>query len=174
MTRSAPGVNKVSLLLLKVCILGALLAAVAASPAFAQAGSAGGTIGKQNKSISGGEEQPARPKSVSRPRRAPAASAKASSGGGVSGRWHWQAQCQQTFYQGEFEIGAVTDGHFTGQFFSDVAGPISAGEIEGSRISFMRSVFGFGQPWHGTFSGSQMSGGISGALGDICTFKASR
>ena len=157
----------------KTCILGALLAAMAASPAFAQAGSAGGTIGKQNKSVSGGVEQPAPPKSASRPRRSPAASTKSSSGS-VSGRWHWQADCQQNFYQGEFEIGAVTDGHFTGQFFSDVAGPISAGQIEGNRISFVRSVFGFGQPWHGTFSGSQMSGGIRGALGDVCTFKASR
>lgn len=153
-------------------ILGALVAAVGASAACAQAGSAGGTIGKQNKSASGGSEAPA-PKAKARPRRSPAASAKSTSGN-VSGRWHWQANCQQSFYQGDFELGAVTDGHFTGQFFSDVPGPVSAGTIEGNRISFVRSVFGIAQPWHGTFSGAQMSGGIDGALGQICTFKASR
>jgi hypothetical protein len=47
-----------------VCVMSALL--VADRTAFAQAGSTSGTIGKQDKSISGGEDQPAPPKQRSK------------------------------------------------------------------------------------------------------------
>lgn len=154
--------------LLALCAVGA--------PALSQAGSAGGSIGKQGKSESGSEDSIRPPAAGKRQMRRPHSTnsntLKRSSG--VAGRWHWTARCQQSIYQGEFEIGQVSDGSFTGAFFTDVPGAISGGRINGSQISFIRSVLGFQQPWRGTFSGSQMSGSIGGMLGDVCTFTASR
>ena len=59
---------------------------------------------------------------------ASAASFAFAQAGSVSGRWHWQANRQESFYQGDFEIGPVTDARFNGQFFSDLAGPIPLGD----------------------------------------------
>jgi hypothetical protein len=64
--------------------------ALAGTPAIAQAGSTGGTVGKQDKSISGSEE-PAKPKS--RPHKAASAPAegksKSSGCGNVVGTYKW-------------------------------------------------------------------------------------
>jgi len=62
--------------------------AQATSPAMAQAGSTGGTVGKQDKSVSGGEEQ-AEPKS--RPHKSPvvADKPKSSGCGNVVGAYKW-------------------------------------------------------------------------------------
>jgi hypothetical protein len=58
-------------------------------PALAQAGSIGGTIGKQDKSISGSEQAP---RAASHPNRPAAKTQQASSGhscGRIVGRWSW-------------------------------------------------------------------------------------
>jgi len=68
--------------------LGISLSAAGASGAFAQAGSTGGTIGKQDKSVSGGEEQ-VEPKSRARKSASPvvADKPKPSGCGSVVGVW---------------------------------------------------------------------------------------
>jgi hypothetical protein len=61
------------------------------SSALAQAGSTGGTVGKQDKSISGGEEAE-RPRAASHPKRSAAKAQETSSGhscGRIVGRWTW-------------------------------------------------------------------------------------
>lgn len=61
------------------------------SSALAQAGSIGGTIGKQDKSISGSEEAD-RPRAVPRPKQPPASAEQTSPGhscGRIVGRWSW-------------------------------------------------------------------------------------
>ncbi len=69
--------------------LGIVLSAATASGAFAQAGSTGGTIGKQDKAVSGGQEQtsPSR-KNFSAPRQGQGPAA-----GALAGSWNWTAQC---------------------------------------------------------------------------------
>jgi hypothetical protein len=80
--------------------------------AFAQAGSTGGTIGKTDKSVSGGEEatpsyRRARPGSlVSRPSQEPG-SAVAS----ISGKWIWSAKCADDVnWNGTFDFDQKADG----------------------------------------------------------------
>jgi hypothetical protein len=61
------------------------------SSAFAQAGSTGGTVGKQDKSVSGGEEAD-RPRAAPQPKRAAANTREISSGaacGRIVGTWNW-------------------------------------------------------------------------------------
>jgi hypothetical protein len=147
---------------------------------FSQAGSAGGSIGKKDKSISSDQERsdiPSRPKSPVAPRlrRRVTADAPSHQSDGAGGRWNWQAKCQGgNIFQGVFEIGSVSDGNFTGSFLGDLPGPITRGRLSGNHITFVRSVLGFEQPWRGTVSSGQMSGNISGMSGDICSFTASR
>jgi hypothetical protein len=64
------------------------LAFANASSALAQAGSAGGTIGKQDKSVSGGEDHSARRNSQPR-RRSTSASAESTACGSIRGLWSW-------------------------------------------------------------------------------------
>jgi hypothetical protein len=67
------------------------LVSASAPSALAQAGSTGGTIGKQDKSVSGGEEAD-RPRAAPQPKRAAANTREISSGaacGRIVGTWNW-------------------------------------------------------------------------------------
>jgi hypothetical protein len=66
-----------------------LLAFATVSSALAQAGSTGGSIGKRDKSISGGEEEVARPRATPRAKRPAAVNSDRASNSGVSisGLW---------------------------------------------------------------------------------------
>ena len=82
------------------CGLAALV--VADGTAFAQAGSTGGTLGKTDKSASGGEEE--RPKSGNRKAAAT-----------ISGKWSWRSKCENgTNWTGEFDFDQNADGTLSG------------------------------------------------------------
>jgi hypothetical protein len=78
-----------------VCCLAALVAAD--RMAFGQAGSTGGTLGKTDKSASGGEESG--PHQTSRPRGARKANQKSTSGScqRIVGSWSWHGGAQTVF-----------------------------------------------------------------------------
>lgn len=138
----------------------------------AQAGSTGGSIGKHEKSLQGSQDR-GRPEPHNNAGRTSAGKTRQAVGG-ISGTWNWQAKCSENIYQGVFEIDALADGQFSGRFLSDVPGQISNGRLSGNSFSFLRQIVIVQQPWRGSLSGGQMSGKISGPLGDACTFTATR
>jgi len=111
------------------------IAALAAAGriAFAQAGSAGstgGTIGKTDKSVSGGELQQQAPGHESN------IGAASSS---LTGRWQWQADCGflGRFF-GDFRMTQSPGGHLTGQWLRDSGGTTGHidGTVVGEKVSF--------------------------------------
>jgi hypothetical protein len=84
--------------------------------ALGQAGSTGGTIGKTDKSASGGEDLD---ENRGRPHRANKQSGPA--GGSLTGRWDWEAICYGIRYFGDFRIREV-GGQLTGEFLDDSGG----------------------------------------------------
>jgi hypothetical protein len=171
-----------------LCVMSALLAAD--RTVFAQAGSTGGVIGKQDKSISGGDEteKPRSPKTEDKPQHS---RSKAARDGGtkpvstVSGRWRWQAACGiGGQWHGEFQISEISNGSFTGSFTSDLSESgklgspvpqrITNGQISGDQISFAREAGGTVQHWSGTIA--QASGGTRRMSGSLtgCSWTATR
>lgn len=157
----------------------ALLPAVAsdgpptASIAIAQAGSAGGIIGKQNKSVSGREAaQPSRPTRKEQPRRARRQALAETDSGTLAGRraftmtgaWRWRVDCEKRKnFNGIMNLvqnGSEFAGQLGGTNFYDT-GTVYNGRVEGLRVSFDRTLAGVGQ-FH--FDGTVSSGGrvISG------------
>jgi hypothetical protein len=77
-----------------------LLAFADVSPALAQAGSVGGTIGKQDKSISGGEEAD-RPRAAPLPKRSATSPRETSSGrycNRIVGTWSWYPSINDSIF----------------------------------------------------------------------------
>ena len=129
------------------------------SPALAQAGSAGGTIGKQDKSISGGEE-PDRP----RPRQIPSDRHPAASSPLVSGKYELVAGS----YSSAFTL-TVTGSRFSGSSKWECCpgprtDPIVQGLVQNGKISFVRECNGQGVPFACTqsYTGTITPDGASG------------
>jgi hypothetical protein len=120
------------------------------SSAHAQAGSTGGTIGKQDKSISGGgettEERPRHPSAkpaVSR-NREPRERAAPRTRFSMTGHWHWDAKCEKGNFTGLFEIVQTAD-TFTLEFgHTNIYdnGTVTNGEVHGNVVTFDREYFG--------------------------------
>jgi hypothetical protein len=165
-------------------------AIVNVSSALAQAGSTGGTIGKQNKSISG-EDHSARPAERSkRSVRTHDENKKISTNndgtGGqtatsLRGYWRIQVNCgssQNMLERGgkwSFDIKAISGNTFAGGV--DQGGKIVEGKIEGKAVS-LTTLDIFSRQWTGTVSGSpeagmRMQGSVTGPP-DGCTFTASK
>ena len=105
----------------------AMLLALGGS-AFAQSGSTGGSLGKKGKSASGGEMRAPAPKE----KRKTAALVS------ISGRWHWEADCDVggPGYKGAFEFEQSPDGTLKGMCSGGAdCGPIS-GQIAGNKATF--------------------------------------
>jgi hypothetical protein len=116
----------------------------------AQAGSIGGTIGKQGKSASGGEDAaPVRDSAAAKPRQAKSRTSADASGRAagarfsIGGRWNWSGECQtgavhytgtMTFTQSGNTFAASHGG--TNMWDN---GAIANGRINGNRVSFDRT-----------------------------------
>jgi hypothetical protein len=151
--------------------------------ALAQAGSVGGTIGKQGKSIAGGRDAapapqrrapsqraPQKPREARRAAPAPApgdGAGRAGGGGGasLSGAWRWSANCQT----GARQYSGILNLQQTGNDFSGThgrtniwdTGSISDGRVDGSRVSFTRTWGRFVDHIVLTLSGARMAGVIA-------------
>jgi hypothetical protein len=139
----------------------------------AQAGSTGGTIGKQGKSVSGEDEHPAR---HSRPKdsKVPEAS------GSVAGHWRWSADCAENGqWHGEFVLTSTSPGKFTGSFGNVFDGTITEGHFNGTNVSFTRH-FALGtatQVWTGQLNSGHLQGSLSGTSltgSGSCSWEASK
>jgi hypothetical protein len=103
--------------------------------AFAQAGSTGGTIGKTDKSVSGGQEQSRQPQPAKKQTRRAA-------GPVLTGLWDWQCGNALSFpATGNLQLVEGSEGRLTGEFISD-SGSFQGGKISGSvhgnSVSFVR------------------------------------
>lgn len=99
--------------------------------ALGQAGSTGGTIGKQDKSVSGGEEQP-RQKARGRQRSSASGELLRHS---LSGNWVWTQKCaDDSEWAGAFDFTQNADGAISGTARgSDGSGSIS-GTLKGNKF----------------------------------------
>jgi hypothetical protein len=133
-------------------------------------GSTGGSIGLQNKSISGETNAPA--SGNSRAKREP------SSTQALSGTWVWQAQCGGVVgaQSASFAIDQSSAGGFRGQFVgSNTWGTIENGRINGNELTFDRvgGPLGISEHWRARLAGSShMDGSSVGAVS--CRFTASK
>jgi hypothetical protein len=132
--------------------------------AFGQ-GSVGGTLGKTDKSLSGGHDT-APPKDAARPNKNTAEAAGAS----IAGRWKWTADCQSGHWSGAFTITQGAAGAFTGGFlhtnWADI-GTISEGHVSSEKFSFIRTwtlPITQTQHWSGQLAGGgrHLNGNITG------------
>jgi hypothetical protein len=144
------------------------------SSALAQAGSTGGTIGKQDKSISGGESavEPHTPMK-SRPkgqRPIGRGTSDQSSEVSVAGSWRWIADCNSGHWEGQFNLVETSRGQFNGNLGAD--GTISDGHINGTRVSFTRTWPFHTQYWKGQLTAGRIKGTLSG--NENCSWEASR
>jgi hypothetical protein len=148
----------------------------------AQAGSVGGTVGKREKSVSGGENTTER----RRVRTAVSAAGNRNHSAGftaatISGSWQYESSCSGSRGQGSLNIVATSATSFTGAYYG--SGKILHGRIAGSRVSF-GTHFIIDRNWTGTVSGSggalrmqgSFSGPTPGSLGGEgnCRFNATR
>jgi hypothetical protein len=145
------------------------------SSALAQAGSTGGTIGKQDKSISGGESvvEPHAPVK-SRPKSQRPIETPESSEVSVAGRWRWTQDCPPR-WQGEFDLAETSRGHFNGSFAGTSwydNGTITDGHISGTSVSFTRKSAPVTQYWTGRLTAGRMKGTSSGNAN--CSWEATR
>jgi hypothetical protein len=145
-----------------------------ASIVLAQAGSTGGTIGKRDKSVSGGEE-PAMERKPSSPKSRPVRV--------ISGTWNWNANCETIGPQvAGFVLNQVSPTSFNGRFVTTGAqlswGTIVNGALSGDRLSFDRvgHPLGWREHWKARLIGegnsTKMEGSTTGTA--QCTFTANR
>lgn len=132
-------------LVLVVCTA---LCVAASTPIFAQ-GQMGGTIGKQDKAVSGQDETPA-PRWNTGPKAktaSPAEPRTISAGRSLSGVWSWTGQCAKYDkpYTGTLTVnqsGNTFTATHGGTNMWD-GGTISNGRISGNRVSFVRTYGGY-------------------------------
>jgi hypothetical protein len=110
---------------------------------FAQSGSIGGTVGKQGKSISGGDETSEKSTRL-QPQMQRAAHEAAMPHASISGRWHWDIKCPTANFTGLLNI-VQTGNTFSGEFghtnFWD-NGTVSNGQVRGNLVTFDREYLG--------------------------------
>jgi hypothetical protein len=147
-----------------------LFVAAQSQVAFAQSGSTGGVIGKQDKSVSGGEDV-AEPHAVKKSQRRPIEGSVSDRSSDVSvvGRWHYSADCASGHWQGELDLAEMSKGQFSGSF--DV-GTITNVHVNGTSVTFTRTWVTFTQYWIGRLVGGRLKGTLSG--NENCSWEASR
>jgi len=134
--------------------------------AFGQAGSSGGSVGRVDKSISGGVEPQVHGRAQSRSHRKKSSENDVATS--IAGAWSWTADCEgYGHYHGVFDLSPMASGAFTGEFtgtnISDL-GAITNGRIDGANISFLRHAppGDIIQHWVGRISGGHIVGSLSG------------
>jgi hypothetical protein len=149
-----------------ICGIAALLAAN--RTAFAQAGSAGGTLGKTDKSAGGS-------RATAEPAKPPGGVSQAANVS-VAGRWKWTADCASGHWTGGFQLTQGMSGEFNGAYlglaYGDL-GSITDGHVSGGTITFLRHAI-ITQNWTGRLSdgGKRINGDITG--NEHCTWEGVR
>jgi hypothetical protein len=140
--------------------------------AFAQAGSAGGTLGKTDKSASGGEQDKA------------ARSRERSGKMSLDGTWIWHATCPDgTDWKGEFKLEEKSDGSLAGtcSVYNGGGGSCSevSGQVSGNKATFSvkwsNPLYSHWNPYSLTIlPGGQSMRGTEKAQRGICQYQVTR
>ncbi len=152
-----------------------VLLVLTGSPAFAQAGSAGGTLGKTDKSVSGGGDSAPSAKPSGGDARSRAIPPPQTGTASMAGRWDWTADCQSGHYTAGFQITQGMSGEINGSLFGDPVNGSITGHVGNGTISFTRSAWLLTQHWIGQIGegGRQIvNGSITG--NENCTWRASK
>lgn len=170
------GMYEVGRLIARTLLSGMVMSFAVGTTVYAQAGSTGGTIGKQGKSASGSEESPrAVAPSQKRAARGESGGAKIASRASITGHWHWDIKCPSANFTGHLDI-VQSGGTFTGEFghtnFWD-NGTISNGRVSGGTVTFDREYLGTDHVLlH--LSGSVMQGPHDNAVWGHCLIYATK
>ncbi len=151
-------------------ILGFLIAYDGSGEALAQGGSTGGTIGKRDKAISGGEVEVR--KTVKRERE-PLRSAARS----LNGRWTVSQDCTQGRFEVELTIKHTSPTEFTGTSVGITTGAhsqITDGRLQGNRLTFSRALGSFSDRWTAQLTGPGRFSGSSAGRAWRCSYTAVR
>ena len=140
-----------------------------------QPGSTGGSIGKTDKSVSGGEGAAA-PRALTKSSRPiEGGTSDRSSGASVAGRWRWNADCPSGHWQGQLDLAEASRGQFSGSFagtgWVDI-GTITNGQVHGTSVNFTRTWSTGTQYWKGQLAAGRLKGTLSG--NENCNWEASR
>jgi hypothetical protein len=146
------------------------------SSALAQAGSTGGTIGKQNKSISGGSDQP-QTEQKPKVRERNSVRRDTSAAPSIDGTWAWTAKCDDgSTWSGKFDFAHNSDGIVSGSAEgNDGSGSIS-GRIIGNKFTASRSYWNHSNNINFTFEagGKILQGSESSQTHGTCRYQANR
>jgi hypothetical protein len=130
-------------------------------------GSAGGTLGKTDRSLSGGQQGPERRPQSERGQRSSS----------ISGSWAFTQDCQFGTFRGTFRLSQTDGSSFQGSFSQEapkIAGTVFDGKIQGRRVSF-KATFSAVETWEGTLSSpGRMEGKVTGSNAGGCTWSARR
>jgi hypothetical protein len=153
-----------------VCSLTALIATDRI--VFGQAGSTGGTVGKQDKSISGGEEPHQRAKA--KPRGSAIGEMPTRS---ISGKWAWTAKCDDASdWAGTFELMQSSDGAITGSAAGNDGSGSMSGQLVANKLIVTRSYAMHSNQIVFTLAagGRSMQGSESSRSHGMCRYHAER
>jgi hypothetical protein len=151
----------------RLILLGTATVLMAAISTAKAQGSAGGTLGKKDQSLSGGQPS----------KEPPAKSERTQPSFSLSGRWQYTQDCQVGTYRGTFQISQTGTNSFGGTAHQEspkISTPIVNGTISGNRVSFS-GTFSSLENWNGALSGSgRMQGTVTTSAVGNCTWHASR
>ncbi|MBI4275519.1 MAG: hypothetical protein HY659_12560 [Rhizobiales bacterium] len=148
------------------------------SMVIAQAGSTGGSIGKQNKSVSGDEDRPATQPQRKEP--SPTQSretAKRSTAAALSGTWRVSQICNHGKFEIELDIKQTSATEFSGSSRGLTTGAnsqIVGGKIDGNRVSFQRRAAGLSDRWSAQIERPGHMVGTSAGPVWRCSYTATR
>jgi hypothetical protein len=151
----------------------ALMLALFPVTAFSQAGSIGGTVGKADKSVSGGEDQPQRDQE---PKARHSVSGERTTPSSINGKWMWTQKCDDGVeFSGAFELTQGSDGAVSGTATgSDGNGSIS-GKLVGRKLTGTRHyILGHNNSITFTLSGSNLDGSEASQDHGTCKYHAKR
>ena len=146
---------------ISIALVAALMSFSNIDAVLAQAGSTGGSIGKQDKSISGGEDAAPvrRPAKAAKPRDTGSRSPRSAS---IAGIWRWWADCEKNVrhFEGTItfvQVGGLYSGTHGGTNIFD-SGTISNIRVGGGRVSFTRQYGQYVDNLNMRLSGPSMHG----------------
>jgi hypothetical protein len=159
--------------------------AIWSASALAQAGSTGGSLGKTDKSISGEEEAPQRPKPkpAPRPKKATVEAAPVVERPppvvSLSGGWGYTVDCPASASAlakhnvGDFTLAEMSPGEIK-VVFADPLSAAASATLNDGRLTFTRNVAWVTQHWFGQVAdgGRRLTGSITGP--ESCTWEANK
>jgi hypothetical protein len=154
-----------------VCSLAALIATD--RMVFGQAGSTGGTVGKQDKSVSG-EEEPPHQRAKAKPRGSAIGEMPTRS---MSGKWTWTAKCDDASdWAGTFDLMQGADGTITGSAAGNDGSGSMSGQLVANKLIVTRSYAMHSNQIVFTLAagGRSMQGSESSRSHGMCRYQAER